>query len=401
MGKIQVPEQGDTTADLVIVGGGIIGTATAFWASRAGLKTILVEMKEGLGNLTSGASIESFRAQFSEPAMAKLALQSIEVWENFAEVVGIKDYSINLRHGGYLFVTGDEGKIDAIREAVASYHAVGVEDSEFLNRSQIMAKWPWLAPHVTAGAYRQRDGWLSAHEATQGFAKGASADFWVDTLVTDIKTDGAGICAVVTDRGTISTRRVVNAAGPFAVRIAAMVGLELPVYQMRRQRLFVNPHPGIPQDAPLTIDVDNESYWRPETGGALLGWHDPDEPKSDPMPKPLGDWDFPAFTLDAVGKLSPFWNHIAPQFKKSDLMVAAGQYVHSPDDQPIIGPVPEVPGFYLNCAYWPGVMLSPAAGRWTADLIMGRMPPEDNPLRLSRFEEGISVQPGALLRGRH
>ena len=108
MGKIFAPDTADCTADAVVIGGGIVGVATAFWLSKAGLKTILVEIRDGLSTLTTAASIESFRAQFTEPAMAALARESIEVWENFAEVVGIPDYSINLRHGGYLFISKDE-----------------------------------------------------------------------------------------------------------------------------------------------------------------------------------------------------------------------------------------------------------------------------------------------------
>ena len=119
------------------------------------------------------------------------------------------------------------------------------------------------------------------------------------------------------------------------------------------------------------------------------------------MEQPTGDWDFPAYTLEHVANLSPFWSDLAGKFKKSDLSVYAGQYVHAPDDQPLIGPVEEVPGFHLNCAYWPGVMLSAASGRWTADLITGKMKQQDNPLRLTRFAEGATVDPGALLRGRH
>jgi sarcosine oxidase subunit beta len=206
---------------------------------------------------------------------------------------------------------------------------------------------------------------------------------------------------VLTDRGRINTRVVVNAAGPFAITVGKWLGLDLPIYQMRRQRVFVAPHPKIPRDAPLIMDVDNESYWRPETGGALLGWHDPGEQKSDPMEDPQGDWDFPAFTLEMCSRLSPFWAEVVDDLKQEDLSVYAGQYVHAPDDQPLIGPVKDVPGFYLNCAYWPGVMLSAAAGRWTCDLITGKMKPGDNPLRLSRFEEGLTTAPGAFMRGRH
>jgi sarcosine oxidase subunit beta len=403
MRKILTPEPfNQETADVVVIGGGIIGVATAFWLSRAGMSTILVEMRDGLSTLTTTASIESFRAQFTEPAMAALASESIEVWENFAQVTGLEGYEIDLHHGGYLFLTTDEAKVDDVKSTVAAYHQVGVTDAKYLAGAEIVNRWPWLNPEIKAGTFRARDGWFSAHEVTQGFARAAGkARFYVRTRATGIETDANGVCAVLTDRGRINTRVVVNAAGPFAITVGRWVGLDLPIYQMRRQRVFVAPHPKIPQDAPLIMDVDNESYWRPETGGALLGWHDPEEQKSDPMEDPQGDWDFPAFTLEMCSRLSPFWAEVVDDLKQEDLSVYAGQYVHAPDDQPLIGPVNDIPGFYLNCAYWPGVMLSAAAGRWTCDLITGRMKPEDNPLRLSRFEEGLATTPGAFMRGRH
>ena len=166
---------------------------------------------------------------------------------------------------------------------------------------------------------------------TQGFARAADkARFYVRTRATGIETDNQGVCAVTTDRGRINTRVVVNAAGPFAIDVGRWVGLDLPIYQMRRQRVFVAPHPKIPQNAPLIMDVDNESYWRPETGGALLGWHDPDEQKSEPMEDPQGDWDFPAFNLEMCSRLSPFWSEVVDDLKQEDLSVYAGQYVHAP-----------------------------------------------------------------------
>ncbi len=403
MRKILTPEAfSQETADAVVIGGGIIGVATAFWLSRAGMSTILVEMRDGLSTLTTTASIESFRAQFTEPAMAALAKESIAVWENFAQVTGLEGYEIDLHHGGYLFLTTEEEKVADVRATVDGYHKVGVADSEYLSGEELLKRWPWLNPEIKAGAYRAKDGWFSAHEVTQGFARAADkARFFVRTRATGIETDGQGVSAVITDRGRINTRVVVNAAGPFAITVGKWVGLDLPIYQMRRQRVFVAPHPKIPQNAPLIMDVDNDSYWRPETGGALLGWHDPEEKKSDPMEDPQGDWDFPAFNLEMCSRLSPFWNEVVEDLKQEDLSVYAGQYVHSPDDQPLIGPVSDIPGFFLNCSYWPGVMLSAAAGRWTCDLITGKMKPEDNPLRLSRFEEGLATAPGAFMRGRH
>ena len=403
MGKVLEPAA-DTfpgTADAVVIGGGIVGVATAFWLSRAGLETVLVEMRDGLSTLTTPNSIECFRAQFTEPPMAELALPSIEVFEHFADVVGIPDYDISLRHQGYLFVTDDEDQLDELKAAVANHRSLGVTDSEYLDHDELLARFPYLSDRVVGATFRQRDGWLSTHEATQGFAKGSTATFLIGTRATGIQRDARGVCAVETDRGTIATRVVVNAAGPFAGVVGRMAGVDLPLEPVRRQKVFVSPKPSIPQDAPLTIDLVEDAYWRPETGGAYIAWVDPDEPVGDPAEELPTDWDFAAIVLDKLVRLNPFWEEIAETLKGEDLHPSAGQYVYSPDEQPLIGPVPELSGFYVNCGYWAGVMLSPEAGRRIARLVTGEMKPEDNALRPTRYAEGIVHQGDSFLRGRH
>ena len=398
MRKIFVPETEDRTADAVVIGGGIVGTATAFWLSKAGLDTILVEARDGLSTLTTAASAECFRAQFTEPALAPLAKQSIEFFEHFAENVGLPGWDIGLHQQGYLFVTDDESMVPDLEGAVVQYHKLGITDAELLSGEQVRTRFPFVSPKVVGATFRQKDGWLSCHEVTQGFAKGSSARFFVKTKAIDVSLDGKGISGVDTTRGRISTRVVVNAAGPFAGVIGRMVGLDLPLEPVRRQKVFIAT-PTAPPDAPFTVDLVNGSYWRPESGGALLGWVDPDEPVSDPMENPLGDWDFPAICLDKVCRLTPFFEQVGENLKKKDINVSAGQYVYTPDNQPLIGPVKEVPGFYLNCGYWIGVMVSPMAGKRTADLITGKMDNRENLLRPSRYEEGLDLGGGSFLSG--
>lgn len=401
MNRIYVPTEGDLpkSADVVVIGGGIVGTSTAFWLSRAGLDTVLVEMREGLSTLTTPNSVECFRTQFTEPAMSEIAVPSIEIFENFAEVVGIPDFDISMHQHGYLFITDDPEMIHDVEAAVQTHHSLGVTDSEFLTGEEARKRFPFLRKTVQAGTFRQKDGWLSSHEATQGFARGSSARFLVQTRATGIQQDARGISGVQTNRGTIASRVVVNCAGPFAGVVGRMVGLDLPLKLVRRQKAYIAPRPQIPADAPMCIDLGRDSYWRPETGGAFIGWVDPDEPPSEPSEHLPTDRHFAAINIEKLIPLFPFWEDIAATLKGPEVMISAGQYVYTPDDQPLIGLIPEVPGFYVNCGYWAGVMLSPGAGKRVADLISGKMKPEDNPLRPTRYAEGIVLEGSSFLRG--
>lgn len=401
MGRVYIPtdETFPRVADAVVIGGGIVGVATAFWLSRAGLDTVLVEMRDGLSTLTTAASAECFRAQFTEPAVVALVKPSIEIFENFAEVVGIPGYDISLHQQGYLFMTDDPEMVDQLKAAVEKHHSLGVTDSEFLTGDEVRARFPQVSPEVVAATFRRRDGWLACHETTYGFAKGSNACFLLRTKATNILLD-EGVCGVETTRGIISTRIVVDAAGPFAAVVGKMAGVEVPIEPVRRQKVIIGPHERIPQDAPMTIDLVNDAYWRPEVRGALLGWVDPDEPVGEPAENLPTDYFFPGSVLEKLAQLSPFWEEIADGLKDADVHISAGQYCYTPDDQPLIGPVPEVPGFYLNCGYWAGVMLSPAAGKRVADLVTGAMDPQDNPLRPTRYEEGVVVKGDSFLRGR-
>jgi sarcosine oxidase subunit beta len=398
MGRIYTPPEGDFgNTDAVVIGGGIVGTATAFWLSKAGLDVVLVEMRDGLSTLTTPASAECFRAQFAEPAMAALAIPSIEMFEHFDEVIGIPGYSISIKQQGYLFLTDNQETVDDLKENVEQQHQLGVADSEFLERDAILARFPFLSASVLAATFRQRDGWLSCHELTQGFAKGCDARFFINTKAAGIHVDEKGVYGVETNRGILQTRTVVNAAGPFAAEVARMVNLDLPLEPVRRQKVFIETSVAIPQEAPFTIDVDNNSYWRPEPGGVIIGWVDSDEPVCQPSENVHTDWEFPAITLDKVKRLAPFFEEVEKTVRQPDINTSAGYYVYTPDDQPLIGPVPEVPGFYINCGYWAGVMLSPEAGKRICDLVTGTLDPEDNPLRPTRFKEGLGKKGKTLM----
>ncbi|WP_022666883.1 NAD(P)/FAD-dependent oxidoreductase [Desulfospira joergensenii] len=401
MSQIIVPQNFETkTADAVVIGGGIVGTATAFWLSRAGMKTILIEKRDGLSTLTTTVSAECFRTQFTEASMADIALPSVEMFENFNEIIGIPDIDIHMTQRGYLFVTDHESQVPDLEKALEKYESLGIPGSELLTGDDLHKRFPFLAPQTIAATFNNRDGWLSTHETTYGFAKGAKdADFYIKTLATGIQVDSQGVAGVETDKGFISTRLVVNCAGPYARQVGRMAGMDLPFRTVKRQKAFIRTdYAGLPKDAPFTVDLVNHAYWRPEAGGLLCAWVDPDEPETPPSDELPTDWDFAAESIHRCSRLHPFFEPVADDLKAEDIHVSAGQYVYTPDDKPVIGPSGEIKGFHLNCGYWCGVMMSPEAGKRVADLATGKMDNKDNPLRFSRFAEGLAEKGDTFLK---
>ncbi|MDY7039688.1 MAG: FAD-binding oxidoreductase [Chloroflexota bacterium] len=392
MAKIIIPDSSDfpKSADVVVIGGGIVGVATAFYTSRAGLDTVLLEMRDGLGTLSTAASAETFRALFDEPEVVAMMKTSIEVFENFAAVVGLPHCDIGMHQQGYLFVSDEPDAPQSLRTRAEHKQSIGLEDVEFLTGDEARRYFPFISSRATAAIYRARDGWLSAHEATYGFARGSEALFLLHTKATGLELDGGGVCGVQTERGTVETRAVVVAAGPFSGQVAGWAGVELPLDVICLQKVVVGPHPLIPQSGPVAVDWVTGSYWRPEVGGALLGWADPYTPNVEPSENVLADWRFPAIVLKMVSKSSPFWKEIAADLKQNHLFTSAGQVAYTLDAKPILGPVPGVGGLFLNAGHSFGVMASPVAGRYVAEMITGQMSVEDNPFNYERFAEWIA-----------
>ena len=372
------------TADVVVIGGGIAGASDAFHLSRAGLSVVVVERGAQLAGLTTAQSVACFRAQWDEPDYAALVLPSIEVYESFADRVGLPGWEIGLRQQGWLFLTGAPDGPATIERFVAGHRRFGVDDSEALTGDETRQRFSWVGPGVTAASFRARDGWVSPYEVTYGFARASSATFLLKTAAIRIVTDRGAVAGVATSRGTIATRAVVLAAGPFARGLAATAGVDLPVAALRRHRAMVAPRPEIPADGPMTLDMDTHVYWRPEGGGAFLGQGLPEEPTEPTVAVPL-DWTFPAMAMDAAGRLVPVWRELAGRLTRSEVSLGAGQYTVTADGRPIIGAVPGVDGLYVHGGDngW-GVESAPEAGRRLAAIVVAGSDDAENPFRVDR-----------------
>lgn len=376
------------TAEVVIVGGGIVGAATAFWLSKAGLKPVIVEQAMRLASATTSASAYCIRCQFSEAENVAQMNESLEIFSSFAELTGLPDADIELRQQGYLFASTEPEERPAFEARVARQRALGVADIECLDGDEIRHRFPWISPEVAVGAFRGGDGWINGQRATELFAEASGAPVLLSTRVTEIETKNGVVTGVATDRGRIATDKVVLAAGPFSKTISPE---PLPVALWRRHRVIVSPDQRIPQHGPMTIDANTGAHWRPYQGGALIAWAQPetDSPPAWPVPPDPG---FPDLVLKderGIGRIAPFWREVAHDLANDQISLIAGQYTVTPDHKPLIGPANETVGLWLNTGYsGHGIMGSPSGSRLLAEAMCGRLWNDANPFHPGRFAAG-------------
>jgi sarcosine oxidase, subunit beta len=370
-------------AEMVIIGGGIVGAATAFHASRAGLRPVLLERRAALCTLTTPASTGAFRLQFDNREELELVRESLDLLSNFSEVTGQTRYDPRLQRQGYLWCTTDPARAEWQRDLVRKQHDWGQDDVEHLDGDEVRRRFPYVSPDVLAARYRAGDGFLDPKEITLGFAAASGADVVTGCGVTGLRVEDGRLTSVETNGGEISTGLAVIAAGPFSGEVASLAGVELPVQAVRRQKMTMPEVPEVPQDAPMTIDDDTGAHWRPGLRGAFLLFTDPDEPPGPPAEDLLTDHDFALGLLDpesrnSVARVAPFWRGVWER-GSANWILQAGQYTMTPDHRPLLGPTP-VENLYVNTGYsGHGVMGSAAGSRIVVDTLTGGLTPDQNP----------------------
>jgi len=383
------------TAEVVIIGGGIVGSSIAYHLTAAGCRGVLViERESAQGKGSTGKSMGGVRAQFSTAASIQMSLYSIPFYASFEERLG---HPSGYRPQGYLFCATNEKHIAYLRTNYEKQVALGLKDVRLITAEEIRDMFPELrSDDIVGGSFCSSDGFVDPYSAMIGFMTWAAehgAKLWKNTQVTGIQGDGQGVMAVETSRGNVATRKVVNCAGAWAADIAKMVSLDLPVEPLRRMLVPTEPFDQFPHSTPMIIDMSTGFHFRPEGLGFLMAWNDPDETPGYKM-----DFD-PAFIekilIHAADRV-PVFENVAVNPKRA----WAGLYEMTPDHHPILGPVPEVPGFFLaNGFSGHGVMHAPATGKILSDLILnGKTDLVDaSSLALSRFAEGRLIEETAVL----
>lgn len=378
-------------ADLVIIGGGVVGAATAFFAARAGLRPLLLERRRALCTLTTPASTGAFRLQFDNREELELVRESVALFLNFSEVTQQSSYDIMIRQQGYLWLTADEKRAVQQRSLVADQHGWGQDDIELLSGDEVRRRWPYAGGNVLQGRFRAGDGFLDPKQLTMGLVAGSGASVAVGCEVLGFGP-GARLTRVRTSWGNVDTPAAVIAAGPFSGVVASFAHLELPLRTVARHKVIVPDLPAVPQDAPMTIDDDTGAHWRPALKGAFLLYTDPATPGSAPAEDVAPDHRFALSLLDpsspvSVARVAPFWHAV---WSRNDVVwtMQSGQYTMTPDHRPLLGET-GLPGLYVNSGYsGHGIMGAPAGSRHLVDVMTGRIAPADNAFRPDRsFEQ--------------
>jgi sarcosine oxidase subunit beta len=375
-----------TTADTVIIGGGIMGASTAYHLAKRGCTNVVVlEAGEMFGLGSTGLNAGGVRYQFASRVNIELSKLSFAMMERFAEEM---DQPIGLRRCGYLFMLDQPDDLVQFRRNVALQNSLGVP-SRVVTTEEISA----LAPEVDVegiigGTWCPADGLVDPHGLLQGYVTNArrlGASLRTGARVEAVDVVDGRVTAVRTRDDVIATRSVVVAAGPWSASVGEMMGVEIPIEPIRRQIAVTAPIPGLRPDFPFVIDFSRSLYFHREGPGILTGKSNNDEQASFDT------------SVDQEWRLRHFEEaaYRLPLLAEAEISAEwAGLYEVTPDDQPILGKLPEVDGAFM-CAGFSGhgLMHGPATGLLMAEEILdGKAHSIDiDPLRWGRFASGVSA----------
>lgn len=375
-----------TSTDVVIIGGGVMGTSTLYHLAVRGQKNvILLEKDEFFGQGATGRCAGGVRYQFSTEINVKLSLESLPMLERFKEELG---QEIDYRQCGYLIVCTGENDAIAFKLNVELQNSLGV-DTEWLDGEDVRKRLPLFRFEDAIGAtFNQKDGLVDPNSVVAGYISAASklgGKSFNNIEVTGIKIDSGRVSGVQTNKGFVSAPVIVNAAGPWAGLVGEMAGVKIPITSLRRQMFTTTPLPEIPADMPFVIDFARSLYFHREGDGLLIGMSNPNEKHSFDQNV---DEEFELVNLEAGIARLPIVENAG--------MVShwAGLYEVTPDAHPFYGKTP-VDGFLVVGGFsGHGFMHGPISGKLMGELILdGEFKTLDvSILDLARFEEDRLIQ---------
>ena len=384
--------RGERFTEVAIVGGGVIGASiAAHLAERKVGRVVVFEREDALGTGSTAKAAGGVRLQFTTAANVALSRYSMEEIRNFRERTGV---DADFAQDGYLFLLNSEEDLARFRETAVVQRALGAP-VEVITPEEAERILPGIRTDDLVGAtFCGEDGVATPAALVAGYAalaRRAGVELRRGCEVTSVSVSDGGGFSFVAGGEQWECDWLVNAAGPWAGQVGALLGVEVPVSPVRRQFFTTQPLSWVPKKMPLTIDWGTGVYMHLHSGGMLIGNSDPDEPPGFSQTPDLdylaGVWE------DAARRL--------PQVEEASMKTLnAGLYEVSPDHNAILGPVPGLPRFVLaNGFSGHGMQHAPAVGRAISEVIAdGASRTLDiSTFSIARFAQGASVSEGNVI----
>ena len=371
------------TADILVIGAVIVGCSLAYQLALQGAPRVAVIDKDLICSGSTGRSAGGIRQQFATDLNIQLSLESIRMFERMPEELGVDPA---FRRVGYLFLASTEAELALFRQNAALQQRHGVP-VQVVGPDDIRRLVPFVQlDGILGGTFCPTDGYAAPYEVTMGYAAAArrrGVTIYEQRPVTAVLRQSGRVVGVETPAGPIHAPVVVNAAGAFAGQIGEMAGVDVPVRPFRRQLFTTLPVPTFTPEPPLTIDYHRNWYFRGELGGCLFSG-----PKDE----------------ESTFNTNVDWEHLAESVEQTVVRLPllaeaeihrgwAGLYEISPDNNAILGRVPELEGFYVAGGHsGHGFQHGPIVGKLMAELILtGRTTIDIGALGIERFRTGKAV----------
>ena len=338
-----------TQAQVVIIGGGIIGCSVAYHLTKLGWRDVLLlERKQ----LTSGTTWHA-AGLIVTPSSSELDVEiSTYTRELFKQLEAETGQSTGFKPIGYLqLACTPDWLVERRRMAVAARN-FGVNVQE-ISAAEVNRMWPLAeTSDIIAGFYVPEDGRANPVDATMALAKGArmgGAKIFKDTEVVGFNQENGRVTGVVTEEGEIQAEIVVNCAGLWARRLGQLAGVNIPLQAAEHYYLLTEPIEGVHPDLPIIEDFQRYSYFREEVGGLLVGFFEP----------VAAPWGVDGIPKDfAFGEIKPDWDRMMPyvEIAMERVPIVKETGIHkffcgpesfTPDGGPMIGEAPELKNFYV------------------------------------------------------
>jgi glycine cleavage system T protein len=367
-------------ADIVIVGGGIVGVSVAYHLAKRGASNVLLLER---GQLTCGTTwhaaglVGQLRATLN---LTRLAQYTAGLYAGLEAETG---HATGFKQTGSLAVAQTPERLEELKRGASMGRSFGLE-VDVLTPSEAKGLWPLLEDRDLVGAvYLPKDGQTNPIDTTQALARGARSrgvKIVEHCRVRAIKTTGGRVTGVSSDAGDISAKIVVNCGGMWAREIGAWVDACLPVHAAEHFYIVTEPVPGLAPGLPSLRDADGCSYFKEDTGKLLVGWF---EPKAKPwgmqgIPDPFSFEQLPE-DLEHIEPLLAAAIRRVPSLESVGVQVFFnGPESFTPDDRYLLGEMPEVRGLFVAAGFNSiGIQSAGGAGRVLADWIVDGHPPMD------------------------